>query len=69
MEKKSTEEGEASRVCYQTLEQWARERIQERLQGLLEEEVEELLGREKWQRKAGVDAAEGYRKVTGRPGG
>lgn len=66
MEKKSTERGEASRVCYQTLEQWARERIQERLQWLLEEEVEELLGREKWQRKAGVDAAEGYRNGYGK---
>jgi transposase-like protein len=66
MGKKSTGAGEPSRVCYETLERWARQRIQEHLQGLLEEEVQELLGREKWQRKAGVDAAEGYRNGYGK---
>lgn len=67
MEKKSTEGQEASRVCYEALEQWARGRIQELVQGLLEEEVEELLGRQKWQRKANVDAAIGYRNGYGKP--
>jgi len=67
MKKKSTEGQEASRVCYEALEQWARGRIQELVQGLLEEEVEELLGRQKWQRKANVDAAIGYRNGYGKP--
>jgi putative transposase len=67
MEKKSTEGQEASRVCYEALEQWARGRIQELVQGLLEEEVEELLGRQKWQRKTSVDAAIGYRNGYGKP--
>jgi transposase-like protein len=67
MKKKSTEGQEASRVCYEALEQWARGRIQVLVQGLLEEEVEELLGRQKWQRKANVDAAIGYRNGYGKP--
>jgi putative transposase len=67
MEKKSTEGQEASRVCYEALEQWARGRIQVLLQGLLEEEVEEFLGRPKWQRKTSVDAAVGYRNGYGKP--
>lgn len=67
MEKKSTEGQEGSRVCYEALEQWARGRIQVLLQGLLEEEVEEFLGRPKWQRKTSVDAAVGYRNGYGKP--
>lgn len=66
MEKKSTEGREKSRVCYEVLEQWARERIQEHIQWLLEDEVEELLGRGKWERKASVDAAAGYRNGYGK---
>lgn len=66
MEKKSTEGREKSRVCYEALEGWVRERIQEHIQTVLEEEVEELLGRGKWERKARVDATEGYRNGYGK---
>lgn len=53
-------------MCYEVLEQWARGRIQEHIQWLLEDEVEELLGRQKWERKANVDAAAGYRNGYGK---
>ncbi len=44
-----------------------RQRIQTWLQDLLEEEVTELLGREKSERRKEVDAAPGYRNGHGKP--
>lgn len=44
-QKSSTEVVESSAVCYDTLEQWARGKIQAQLQQLLEEEVTTFLGR------------------------
>jgi len=44
-----------------------RQRIQTWLQDLLEEEVTELLGREKSERRKEVDAASGYRNGHGKP--
>src|SRR5688572_3930884 len=44
-------------VCWDNLEQFARLQIQAFLQGLLEEEVTDLLGRRKSQRRAPVSAA------------
>jgi len=66
MKKKSTEERSGSRVCYEMLESLVRERVQEFVQNVLEEEVEELLGRSKWERRSSVDAAEGYRNGYGK---
>lgn len=44
-----------------TLEEWARLQVQEFLQRLLEEEVTELLGRRRCERRQKVDASCGYR--------
>jgi putative transposase len=55
-----------SRVDYEVLESWVRERIQEHIQDLLKEEVEELLGRQRYERKQPVDAVDGYRNGYGK---
>src|SRR3972149_1485807 len=47
-------------------EEFARVRIQGWIQDLLEEEVTELLGRRKSQRRAAVDAPAGYRNGRGK---
>jgi transposase-like protein len=57
----------ATRTCWTELENLIRERVQTMVQDLLEAEVQELLGRTKSQRRAGVDAPEGYRNGLGRP--
>jgi putative transposase len=49
------------------LEAYARARVQELLQALLEAEVTDALGRVKSQRMAKVDGAEGYRNGHGKP--
>ena len=59
------ERGQA--VTWETLEAYARERIQGWVQELLEEEVTELLGRGRSERRAAVDAAPGYRNGRGKP--
>lgn len=53
-EKNSTEAIESSAVCYATLEQWARGKIQAQLQQLLEEEVTTFLGRARHERRGTV---------------
>jgi len=61
---------ESSQVCYETLEPWARVKIQEFLQGLLEEEVSALLRREKHSRRervSPVDPPAGSRNGYGKP--
>jgi putative transposase len=57
----------AKRAQWGALEEFTRSRIQGWIQDLLEEEVAELLGRRKSERRAAVDAAEGYRNGRGRP--
>src|SRR6202011_6188643 len=49
-----------------TLEEFTRSRIQSWLQDVLEEEVTELLGRGKSQRRAAVDGPTGYRNGHGK---
>jgi len=66
MKQKTTIEQSASTVCYEMIEAKARERIQSWLQGLLEEEVTEFLGRAKSQRRSEDDVA-GYRNGYGKP--
>ena len=56
-----------SSVNWETLEDWARTKVQGWLQDLLEAEVTELLGREKSERKKSVDAVPGYRNGHGKP--
>ena len=45
---------------WETLEGMVREKAQEFIQQIMEEEVTELLGREKSERRSTVDSAEGY---------
>jgi transposase-like protein len=49
------------------VETFARQRIQTWFQRLLEEEVEELLGRARYARRDGIDAPPGYRNGLGKP--
>ncbi|MDO8531211.1 MAG: IS256 family transposase [Dehalococcoidia bacterium] len=69
MGKLSTESQGASRVTWDHLEEWVREKVQELMQALLEEEVTELLGRGKSARRQAVDPDEsgpGYRNSYGK---
>ena len=52
-------ETESTRPMWESLEGAVREKAQEFIQQILEEEVTELLGREKSERKAAVDATPG----------
>ena len=61
MSKQNIEESVESRVCFEELEDWVREKIQGWVQELLEEEVTELLGRRKSERRRAGDAPSGYR--------
>ena len=67
MKEQSIIEVPASRPGWDVLEQYAREGIQRWLQQLLEEEVEEALGRRRYERREGVDGAPGYRNGWGKP--
>jgi putative transposase len=67
MKEQSIIEVAASRPGWDTLERYAREGIQRWLQQLLEEEVEEALGRRRYERREGVDATPGYRNGVGKP--
>ena len=60
-------EGESRTPVWEVLEGTVREKAQEFIQQILEEEVTELLGREKSERRRVVDAAEGYRNGYGKP--
>ena len=59
--------GASSRPMWETLEGMVREKAQEFIQQIMEEEVTELLGREKSERRSTVDSAEGYRNGYGKP--
>jgi putative transposase len=67
MREQSTEEVKKSSVVWENLEGWVRNQIQGYLQHLLEEEVRVFLGREKSERRAGVDSPVGYRNGYGKP--
>ncbi len=56
-----------SSVTWQTLEGFARAQVQDFIQRLLEDEVTELLGRQKSARRAAVDAPAGARNGHGKP--
>jgi transposase-like protein len=66
MVEKSTEEPFGSRTMWEQLEAMARERIQEFVQALLEEEVTALVGRRKSERREAVDAPAVYRNGHGK---
>jgi transposase-like protein len=64
---KHSEEVESKRVFYECMEAYAREKIREWVQDLLEQEVVELLGRDKNERKASEVEQPGYRNGYGKP--
>jgi transposase-like protein len=55
------------KVSFEDLERFARAKVQEFIQGLLEQEITELLGRKKSERRAAMDAPVGYRNGHGKP--
>ena len=67
IEKQNIPVSDSSLVVFQHLDAWLREKIQGFIQMILEEEVNELLGRAKCQRRASVDSCSGYRNGYGKP--
>ena len=67
MREQSTETVGTSSPTWETLEAFARQSMQQLLQRLLEEEVDGLLGRGRYERREAVDPAAGYRNGFGKP--
>ena len=66
MKEQSTETVTESRPVREGLEAFARQGVQDLLQRMLEEEVAAMLGRRRYARRGGVDAAAGYRNGYGK---
>jgi transposase-like protein len=66
MGKQTTTGGQTSRIVWDNLEEWVRRKVQEFIQSLLEEEITELLGRKKSERRKVVDSPAGYRNGYGK---
>jgi len=66
MGKQTTSRGQPSRVIWDNLEEWVRRKVQEFIQSLLEEEIAELLGRKKSERRQAVDSLPVYRNGHGK---
>jgi len=69
MKERSILEVGKSRPIWENLEAFARQGVQRLLQQLLEEEVEDVLGRRRYERRASVDATPGYRTGLASPAG
>ena len=67
MKEQSIIEVGESRPVWESLEGFARQGVQRLLQQVLEEEVEQALGRARYERRDGVDATPGYRNGFGKP--
>jgi putative transposase len=67
MREEHSEENESKGIFYAELERYARGKIREHLQDLLEQEVTEWLGREKSERKGNALEQSGYRNGYGKP--
>src|SRR5262245_49684366 len=65
--KEITDAVAASSPTWETLEAFARQSMQQLLQRMLEEEVDAVLARGRYERRAAVDAPVGYRNGFGRP--
>lgn len=65
MVEKHSGRDQSKEIFYSELEQFARERIRDHLQDLLEQEVTEWLGREKSERKTNAKEQTGYRNGYG----
>jgi hypothetical protein len=59
MKEQSIAEAAESRPVWESLERFARQGVQRLLQQVLEEEVEQVLGRARYERRDGVDATPG----------
>lgn len=66
MEKRTTRDQDPSTVTWDHLEEWVRGKVQELIQTILEEEVTELLGRSRSERREQVDSPPGYRNGYGK---
>lgn len=66
MRKVTTGNSQKSRVTWEDLEGWVRGKVREFIQLALEDEVTELLGREKSERRQGVDTLPAYRNGYGK---
>jgi putative transposase len=67
MKKRNTEGERTSSPTWEALEAFARAGVQRLLQQVLEDEVEQVLGRGRYERRPGVDPAPGYRNGFGKP--
>jgi len=67
MYERTTTQGMPSIPTWETLHTWLRGQVQGLIQRVLEEEVREFLGRERYQRRAEVGGAQGYRNGYGKP--
>jgi putative transposase len=65
--KKSIVTVAASSPTWETLETFARQSMQQLLQRMLEDEVDGVLGRDRYERRGAVDAVPGYRNGFGKP--
>jgi hypothetical protein len=59
MRQRTTTGSKRSRIVWDNLKQWVRGKVQEFIQSLLEEEIMELLGRKKSERRKAVDSPAG----------
>jgi len=66
MGKQTITGNQASRVVWDNLEEWVRRKVQEFIQSLLEEEIAELLGCQKSERRKAVDGSPAYRNGYGK---
>src|SRR5881397_1049556 len=66
MKEKHRERVESKEVCYRELEEFARGKIREHLQDLLEQEVTKWLGRGKSERRGNPKEQPGYRNGYGK---
>jgi transposase-like protein len=66
MGKQTTNGSQPSIIVWDNLEEWVRKKVQEFIQSLLEEEITELLGRQKSERRQAVDSLPVYRNGHGK---
>ena len=66
MRKQTTNGSQPSIIVWDNLEEWVRRKVQEFIQSLLEEEITELLGRQKSERRQAVDSPLAYRNGHGK---
>jgi putative transposase len=67
MGKQTTNGSQPSIIVWDNLEEWVRRKVQEFIQSLLEEEITELMGRQKSERRQAVDSLPIYRNGHGKP--